>query len=235
MTVDNQMRVLVVEDQMTADSQIRVLIVEDHRMFAQALEAAFEKTDDIVVVALAGSVAEALEAARVTQPDIVLMDYHLPDRDGLEGARSLTAEHPNCKVVVLTANSSDAILRQSIAAGCSGYLTKDQTVAQVIAAIRAAHHGEALISPALLSRLILTGDDRTRVGYSLTSREIEVLTLIAEGLSNAAIADRLGIRITTARNHVQRVLNKLYVHSKLEAVAAAARAGIIKFEPVALR
>lgn len=220
---------------MTAEELIRVLIVEDHRMFAQALQIAFEKTDDIAVVALAVSVTDGLEAAQSSQPDIVLMDYHLPDFDGLEGARRIKAQHPTCKVVVLTATGSDAILRQSIAAGCSGYLTKDQSVPQMIEAVRAAHRGETLISPALLSRLVLRADDRTRVGYSLTEREIEVLNLIAEGLSNAAIASRLGIRVTTVRNHVQRVLNKLYVHSKLEAVAVAARAGIIEFQSAAHR
>lgn len=208
---------------------MRVLIVEDHRMFAQTLQIALERTDDIVVVALAGSVAEGLEVARQSQPDLVLMDYHLPDQDGLEGARRLAAEHPDCKVVILTATGSDALLRQSIAAGCIGYLTKDQTFAQVIAALRAAQNGETMISPASLSRLLLGSEDRTRVGYGLTSRELQVLKLIAEGLSNGAIAARLGIRVTTARNHVQRVLSKLFVHSKLEAVSVAARAGLIEF------
>ncbi len=217
------------------DRQIRVLIVEDHRMFAQALQMAFEKTDDIAVVALASSVAEGLHAARECEPDVVLMDLHLPDRNGIEAARDVIAACADCKVVILTASGSDAVLRESIEAGCSGYLTKDQTVAQMIAAVRAAYAGEALISPALLSRLIMTRDDRTHVGYNLTSRELEVLRLISEGLSNGAIAARLAIRIPTARNHVQSILNKLYVHSKLEAVAAAARAGIINFEVAARR
>jgi len=211
------------------EAQIRVLIIEDHRMFAQALRAALDATDDIAVADAATTASEGLEAARRSEADVVLMDYRLPDGDGVETARTLKAEHAGTKVVMLTASASDDVLRQAIAAGCSGYLTKDQSVDQLLLAVRAAHRGDALISPELLGRLVNRDDDRTRPGADLTGREVEVLRLVAQGLSNAAIAGRLGIRLATVRNHVQSLIGKLYAHSKLEAVAVAVRAGIIDY------
>ena len=157
------------------------------------------------------------------------MDYRLPDGDGVETAKTLKQEHPEAKIVMLTATGSDDVFRQAINAGCSGYLTKDQNIDQLILAVRAAHRGDALISPEMLSRLVSKGGDRTKPGHDLTVREIEVLKLVAEGLSNAAIAKKLGIRLATVRNHVQSLISKLYAHSKLEAVATAVRSGIIRY------
>ena len=198
-------------------------------MFAQALQAALDGTDDIAVAAVANTAASGLSAARTASPDIVLMDYRLPDGDGVETARALKRDHPGCKVVMLTATGSDEVFRKAIGAGCSGYLTKDQNIDQLILAVRAAHRGDALISPEMLGRLVGRGGDLTRPGHDLTTREIEVLKLVAEGLSNAAIAKKLGIRLATVRNHVQSLISKLYAHSKLEAVATAVRAGIIHY------
>jgi DNA-binding NarL/FixJ family response regulator len=207
--------------------QIRVLIVEDHRMFAQALRAALDETDDIAVTGAMATAREGVEAARTTQPDVVLMDHRLPDGDGVEAARTIKADRPETKVVMLTAAADDHVLSQAIQAGCSGYLTKDHTVDELILAVRAAHNGEALISPAMLSRLLDRLSDRSRPGADLTSRETEVLCLLAEGLSNGAIANQLDIRLATVRNHVQSVIEKLHAHSKLEAVAVALRQGLI--------
>ena len=210
--------------------QIRVVIVEDHRMFAQALSAALDEADDIAVTAAVGTTREGIEAAHTTQPDVVLMDYRLPDGDGVEAARRIKAAHPDIKVVMLTAASDDSVLSQAIQAGCSGYLTKDHTVDELVLAVRAAYNGEALISPAMLSRLLERLSDRSRPGADLTSRETEVLRLLAEGLSNQAIAAQLDIRLATVRNHVQSVIEKLHAHSKLEAVAVAMRMGLINHQ-----
>ncbi|MEO8899619.1 MAG: response regulator transcription factor [Candidatus Dormibacter sp.] len=207
--------------------QIRVLIIEDHRMFAQALRAALDETDDIAVTAAETTAREGVEAARTTEPDVVLMDYRLPDGDGVDAARQIKADRPDTKVVMLTAASDDTVLRQAIQAGCSGYLTKDHTVDELILAVRAAHNGEALISPAMLSRLLDRLSDRSRPGSDLTARETEVLRLLADGLSNQAISTELDIRLATVRNHVQSVIEKLHAHSKLEAVAVALRQGLI--------
>ncbi|HEY7927269.1 MAG: response regulator [Candidatus Dormibacteria bacterium] len=209
---------------------IRVLIVEDHRMFSEALRLALDETDDIAVTAAVETRAAAIQAARDTHPDVVLMDYRLPDGDGVATAREIKNELPAARIVMLTATSDDIVLRQAIEAGCSGYLTKDHTVEELILAVRAAHNGEALISPAMLSRLLDRLGDRSRPGSDLTRRETEVLRLLARGLSNQAIAADLGISLATVRNHVQSVIEKLRAHSKLEAVAKATRLGMLSYE-----
>ena len=208
--------------------QIRVLIVEDHRMFSQALRLALDDEDDIAVTDAVETSGAAVEAALATRPDVVLMDYRLPDGDGIEAARQIKAELPDTRIVMLTAAADDSVLGKAIQAGCSGYLTKDHTIDELTLAVRAAHRGEALISPALLSRLLDRLGDRTRPGSDLTARELEVLRLLAQGLSNQAIATDLGIRLATVRNHVQSIIEKLRVHSKLEAVATALRLGMIQ-------
>jgi DNA-binding NarL/FixJ family response regulator len=207
---------------------IRVLIVEDHRMFSQALSAALDEADDIAVTSAVSTVAEGVRAAGETSPDVVLMDYRLPDGNGVDAARLIKATHPEARIVMLTASSDDNVLRQSIEAGCSGYLTKDHSIEELILAVRAAYNGEAVISPAMLSRLVARGADRVSPGSDLTARETEVLRLLAQGRSNPAIATSLGIRLSTVRNHVQSVIEKLHAHSKLEAVATATRLGIIR-------
>lgn len=206
---------------------IRVLIVEDHRMFSQALSAALDEADDIAVTSAVSTVAEGIQAAAATNPDVVLMDYRLPDGNGVDAARRIKATQPDARIVMLTASSDDSLLRQAIEAGCAGYLTKDHTLEELILAVRAAYNGDAVISPAMLSRLVLRGADRTRPGSDLTARESEVLRLLAQGLPNRAIAATLGIRLATVRNHVQSVIEKLNAHSKLEAVAIALRLGMI--------
>jgi DNA-binding NarL/FixJ family response regulator len=212
----------------SVDRQIRVLIVEDHRMFSQALRMALDETDDIAVTAAVATAQEGVEAARTTLPDVVLMDYRLPDGDGVDAARKIKHDRPQTKVVMLTAASDDNVLSQAIQAGCSGYLTKGHTVDELILAVRAVHNGEALISPAMLGRLLDRLSNRSRPGGDLTARETEVLRLLADGLSNQAIAKQLDIRLATVRNHVQSVIEKLHAHSKLEAVAVAMRLGLIQ-------
>jgi DNA-binding NarL/FixJ family response regulator len=207
---------------------IRVLIVEDHRMFSQALSAALDEADDIAVTSAVSTAADGLQAAEETNPDVVLMDYRLPDGNGVEAARRIKAITPAARIVMLTASSDDNVLRQAIEAGCSGYLTKDHTIEELILAVRAAYNGEAVISPALLSRLVAREADRARPGSDLTAREAEVLRLLAQGRSNPQIASALDIRLATVRNHVQSVIEKLHAHSKLEAVATATRLGIIR-------
>jgi DNA-binding NarL/FixJ family response regulator len=192
------------------------------------LSAALDEADDIAVTSAVSTAADGLLAAAETNPDVVLMDYRLPDGNGVEAARRIKATTPAARIVMLTASSDDNVLRQAIEAGCSGYLTKDHTIEELIVAVRAAYNGEAVISPALLSRLVAREADRARPGSDLTARETEVLRLLAQGMSNAAIATELGIRLATVRNHVQSVIEKLHAHSKLQAVATATRLGVIR-------
>ena len=211
-----------------ATQQVRVLIVEDHLMFAQALRSALDDRDDIAVTDAVDTVAGAVAAVEETTPDVVLMDYRLPDGDGVEAARQIIAVRPATRVVMLSATADDNVLREAIQAGCSGYITKSSAIDELILAVRAAHRGEALISPAMLSRLVERAGDRTRVGSDLTGREVQVLRLLAEGYSNQAIATQLDIRLATVRNHVQSIIEKLQAHSKLEAVSTSLRLGLIQ-------
>lgn len=195
-------------------------------MFSEALRAALDTSDDIAVTAAMDTATSGVEEAKASRPDVVLMDYRLPDGDGVDAARRIKATLPDTKIVMLSGTLDDNVLREAIQAGCSGYLTKGHAIEELILAVRAAHRGEALISPQMLSRL-LSSRTPTGPGADLTSRETEVLRLLAQGLSNQAIADQLSIRLATVRNHVQSVIEKLEAHSKLEAVSTALRLGLI--------
>ena len=207
---------------------IRVMIADDHAVFADGLSALLSVHDDVTVAGVAGGVEDAVTLARRTAPDVVLMDYDLPDGTGVEAAARVLAACPSAKVVMLTSFADDAILVAAIEAGCSGFVTKHRAGREVVDAVRAAAAGEALISPSLLARLLprLRGEPGGEASR-LTRREAEVLELLAEGLSNRAIAERLAVSLNTVRNHVQNLLTKLHSHSRLEAVAAAARQGLL--------
>lgn len=210
--------------------QIKVMVVDDHKMVAQALTRAVDDEQDMKVVAAATSMEEAVATARLHMPDVVLMDYELPDGNGVETATRIRAERPETKVVMVTSYTDDSVLVAAIEAGCSGYVTKHKAVEEVVNAVRAAHAGEALISPSMLARLLpKLRPNKRGVGSDLTERELEVLKMLAEGKSNQVIADTLVISVHTVRHHVQNVITKLNAHSKLEAVAAAAREGIIRY------
>lgn len=214
---------------MDDQKKIRVVIVDDHEMLVQGLRAALGMEPDIEVVASAGSVDDAFAAARLHAPDVILMDYELPDGDGAVATERIKAEVPSVQVVMVTSFDDEAVLVRAIEAGCSGFITKHKAIGEVSSAVRAAHSGEALISPSMLARLLPRLRRRERgVGVDLTPREMEILRYLAEGMSNAAIADRLVLSLHTVRNHVQNVIGKLGAHSKLEAVATAVREGILR-------
>jgi two-component system response regulator DevR len=212
------------------DGKITVLVADDHQMFAQSLARSLSEQPDISVVGTASTVEESVAAARLHVPDVVLMDYELPDGTGVDAAERIKEELPETKVVMVTSYTDEAVLVRAIEAGCSGYVTKHKVVEEVVDAVRAAHAGEALISPAMLARLLPRLRPTKRgVGSDLTSREVEVLRCLAEGLPNQTIAERLVISVHTVRHHVQNIITKLQAHSKLEAVATATREGIIRY------
>lgn len=210
------------------DGGVAVVLVEDHRMFAQALSQALQE-QGIHVVESVTSVAEARRAVRERSPDVVVIDYLLPDGDGIEGARLVRATAPTIPVIMLTGAGDDRVLVQAMNAGCAGYLTKDQHIQDLAAAIRAARAGATLISPSTLHRLSRQlGGGVPWVGSELSAREVEILHLVAEGLLNKQIAQRVQLSVHTVRNHVHSVISKLGGHSKLEAVAIAQREGILQ-------
>ena len=196
-------------------------------MFTELLVQLLREHDDIEVCGVATTANEGFELSQRERPDVVVLDYQLPDDSGAVLAKRLRADRPDIGLVMLTGFEDEATMRESIAAGCSGFVTKDRAVDELVDAVRVVATGGAAISPALLSRLLPTfqapGDGPT----SLTARELEVLQLLADGVSNVDIAAQLFISRNTVRNHVQRVIVKLGVHSKLEAVAVASRVGLV--------
>jgi DNA-binding NarL/FixJ family response regulator len=213
---------------------IRVLIVEDHRVLAEGLELALGRHDDLTVVGIAGTVAEATELAHQERPDVVLMDFHLPDGTGAQVAATIRGKLPDVAVVILSGDSSEEAMLAAVEAGAVGFLSKSQAAAQVATAVHRAADGEMLIPAATLAGLVArqrqrarAESERTRLVDALTPREREILQLMAQGLDNRAVADQLVISFTTVRGHVQNILGKLGAHSKLEAVARAGEYGLL--------
>ena len=219
---------------MSADpGSIRVLLVDDHQLLTESLAGLLSREPDIAVVGIAGTVAEACHLAR-ERMDVVLMDYRLPDGTGADAARAIKARWPTARIVMLTALNDDETVLESIQAGADGYLTKDRAVDEVVASVRAAHAGDTLLPRSVIvgiAQRVATARDRTVEAQPierLTPREIEVLRALTEGLSTSEICDRLFIAPNTLRTHVQNIMGKLKVHSKLEAVAVALRHRLVE-------
>ena len=208
---------------------VRVLIVEDHRMFAEALVRALARVPRLCVLGAVTSAAEARRAVRRTQPDVVLLDQKLPDGIGTQVAGAIRADHAGTRVVLVTGTADDALVREAAAAGCSGFVLKTQTIAELVDVVARATDGETLVHRAV-PREVTARINRTvrRNALGLSAREVEVLQLIAGGVSNAGIAEQLNVSLHTVRNHVQNVIRKCSAHSKLEAVSTALREGVIR-------
>jgi DNA-binding NarL/FixJ family response regulator len=208
----------------------RVLVVDDHEMVAQAMVRILGEEADLDVVGTAGDVETAVARARETRPDVVVMDYQLPDGDGVAAAVRIREERPGTAVLLLTGTRRDTLLVRAIEAGCAGFMTKQQAVTELLQAIRVVAAGDSWVPSELLPALLprLQRGER-RVGHDLTPRELEVLHLAAEGLANAAIGERLGLSVNTVRNHMQGAIAKLGAHSKLEAVSVAVREGVVAY------
>ena len=212
---------------------IRVLLVDDHRLLTEALSTLLAREPDIEVCGVAGSVAEARDAP-LSPPDVVLMDYVLPDGTGAEATRHIKRRWPAAKVVLLTGISGDKTMLEAVDAGADGYLTKDLAGTDVVAAVRAAHAGDILLPPPVayaLAQRVAAARIRPEAPIdvrSLTPRELEVLRALVGGRSSRDICAELYISPNTLRTHVQNLLNKMRVHSKLEAVAVALRQQLVE-------
>jgi DNA-binding NarL/FixJ family response regulator len=217
-----------------SDRPTRILIVEDHRVLADGLELRLEREDDLEVVGVAQSVADGVRLAAEQTPDVVLMDYHLPDGTGADAARRILAARGGVAIVMLTAESSDLAIAAAIESGASGYLPKTLAADRVVDAVRRAAAGETVLPAGMLSRALAAArgaaERRARAveaAADLTPRELEVLRLLGEGLDNRALAERLGVAYSTVRTHVENVMGKLGARSRLEAVAKAAEQGLL--------
>jgi DNA-binding NarL/FixJ family response regulator len=210
---------------------VRVLLVDDHQMFVESLARVLGEDERIDVVGVAAHADDARRLAAELQPRVALVDFQLPDENGVELTGELKAQHPDLMVVMLTASTDDRVLLGAIDAGCSGFLTKDRAVTEVVDAVLAAADGEALISPAQLARLLpRLSRKHQSVGADLTRRELQLLSHLAKGQSNKAIAEELQLSVNTVRNYMQSLLLKLDAHSKLEAVSTAVREGLIDYQ-----
>ena len=212
------------------DKKIRVLVVDDHAVFADGLATILRVEPDIEVIGKGASVQEAVQSARVLEPDVVLLDVHMPDGSGVDAAAQIKKNRPQTQVVILTSDEDEAVLRAAVQAGVTGYLSKHEPAAQVVQAVRSAAHGEALIAPYMLARLLhgMKRVERPQPASPLTPRELAVLTELSLGHDNATVAATLRMSPNTVRTHVQNILSKLDVHSKLEAVSKGVREGWIE-------
>jgi two-component system, NarL family, nitrate/nitrite response regulator NarL len=209
---------------------IRVAIVDDHKLFGEAIRGTLRR-QGMNVVGLAISADEAYRMVRADRPDVILLDLGLPDEDGLSLGQRLLVEVPDLKIIVVTATSSDRAVNEAVRRGFHGYLTKDTPVAQLPEAIRGVMEGRLVVSkgPAQ-TRVAGSGNEDRHVALliqQLTSRELEVLEQLALGVSGSVIAERLHMSPNTVRTHVQSILAKLQVHSRLEAAAFAVRHHIV--------
>jgi len=214
--------------------QVHVLIVQDHPLLASALARVLEGQPDLAVSGVSASGAEAVKSAALKRPDVVLMDFRLPDVTGPEAARMIQSEHAEAAIVFHSADESETALLDAVDAGATAYLTKSANADQIVEAIRRGARGEILIPASLFAKAIarqkdarIKHGDRVRLSAQFTRRELEVLNLLAEGLDTTGMSRRLGIAPHTVEWHVRHVIEKLEVHSKLQAVIAAARLGLI--------
>ncbi len=215
---------------------IRVLVVDDHALFRRGLQMVLEQEPDIEVVGEASDGTEAVAAAAEKLPDIVLMDVRMPRRGGIEACLSIHEVAPSTKIIMLTISDEEADLYDAIKAGAMGYLLKEISIEEVASAIRAVHGGQSLISPSMASKLLTEfaamvkkTDERQQVpAPRLTDREMEVLKLVAKGLNNRDIAKQLFISENTVKNHIRNILEKLQLHSRMEAVVYAVREKLLE-------
>jgi DNA-binding NarL/FixJ family response regulator len=219
------------DEKPSSEDRIKVLIVDDHALFRRGLQMVLEGESDIDVVGEANDGHEAIEKAEETAPDIVLMDVRMPKRTGIEATRMIKDMLPSTKILMLTISDEEADLYEAIKAGASGYLLKEISIEEVADAVRSVQAGQSLISPSMASKLLTEfasmvkrRDERAQVpGPRLTERELEVLKLVAKGMNNRDIGAELFISENTVKNHVRNILEKLHLHSRMEAVVYAVR------------
>lgn len=215
--------------------RVQVLIVQDHPLLASAIARVLEGEPDLAVSGVSSSGADAVEAAAQNRPDVVLMDFRLPDVTGPTAARTIKNAHTDAAIVFHSADDSEKALLDAIDSGAIAYLTKEATADQIIEAVRRASKGEVLIPVELFARaiarqrgVVTQRREREQLLAQFTPRELDILKVLAEGLDTGDMSDRLGIAPHTVEWHVRHVIEKLQVHSKLQAVIAAARLGLIE-------
>ena len=222
-------------------STIRVLVVDDHDMFRRGVMEVLEKEDDITVIGEARNGQQAIDRASELSPDVVFMDLNMPGKNGIEATACLTLKWPDLKVLVLTVSEEAGDLYRALSVGARGYVLKISDAQEITDALRQVHQGWVVVSPAMAPRLLSDLGQSPDIGAAsqtlgglpagetqLTPREMEILRLMARGMSNAELADTLLVSETTLKIHVKNILGKLHMKNRREAAAYAARLGFIQ-------
>ena len=225
-------------DEQAQPDAIRVMIVDDHALFRRGLQMVLEQEPDIEVVGEAGDGGDALAMAQEKMPDVVLMDVRMPGRGGIDATEKIKEAMPHVKILMLTVSDEEADLFDALKAGASGYLLKDTSIEEVADAVRKVSRDESLISPSMANKLVSEftsmvkrADEKQSVPQPrLTDREMEVLKLVAKGRNNRDIAKELFISENTVKNHIRNILEKLHLHSRMEAVVYAVREKLLEIK-----
>lgn len=219
-----------------AGDPIRVVVADDHELFRRGLRQVLEEEPDIEVVAEAGDGEQAVEVVVEHTPDVVVMDVRMPVKSGIEATADLKAQMPDLSVLMLTISDDEDDLYQAIKSGANGYLLKEISIDEIGNAVRSVHGGQSLISPSMASKLLnefaamikKEEEKQQAPAPKLTPREMEVLRHVAQGMNNREIANALYISENTVKNHVRNILEKLHLHSRMEAVVYAVREKLIE-------
>jgi len=214
---------------MSKPKPIRVLLVDDHAVVRSGLSAFLMAFDELEIAGEASSGAEALHLCDQVHPDVVLMDMVMPEMDGATATRTIRQKYPEIQVIALTSFKEDDLVHRALEAGAIGYLLKDVSAEELVTAIQDAHTGRPTLAPEAAQALIQTATQSppSELGHDLTPREKEVLALMAKGLNNSKIAEKLVISRSTARFHVSNILSKLNATSRTEAVAVALQHNLV--------
>ena len=220
---------------MTAEP-IRVLVADDHVLYRRGLQMVVSQDDDIDIVGEAGDGKEAVDRTVELLPDVVLMDVRMPRTSGIQACAAIKGLVPSTKIIMLTMSDEESDLYEAVKAGANGYLLKDVPAEEIAAGIKAVYNGDSLISPSMASKLLAefaqiskkSPDRPSSIGAPrLTERELEVLKLVARGMANKEIAHQLFISENTVKNHVRNILEKLQLHSRMEAAMYAVRENLL--------
>jgi NarL family two-component system response regulator LiaR len=213
---------------MTEPETIRILLVDDHAVVRSGLSAFLLAYDDLELVGEAGGGEEAVAKCEILHPDVVLMDLLMPNMDGAQATAAIREKHPEIQVIALTSFKEEELVERAIKAGAIGYLLKNVSADELAEAIRAAKSGKPTLAPEAAQALMHAAMKPQELGFDLTPRELEVLTLMVEGLSNPDIAERLVVSRSTVKFHVSSILSKLGATSRTEAVSLALQHKLVK-------